>query len=131
MDILSKVSIQQKMVLPWMLPLAGLAYGYVTISPGVAENLLLIVGLLCLAGGIVSWLIGQRILTTLENAKRSIHGTANADFSYSPPIQGKDELAHLSYSLGNLTNSVRTLISKASADLEKQSATKEIDSGEE
>jgi methyl-accepting chemotaxis protein len=131
MEILTKVSIQQKLVFPWLLPLAGLAYGYATLPTDVAENLLLIIGVLCAAGGLASWLIGQRILTTLVNAKRSIDGTANADFSYSPPLQGKDELAHLSYSLGNLSNSVRTLISKASADLAEKNASKESDSNEE
>ena len=113
MDIFNKISLQNKLVAPWLLPLLGLLYGYISLPTGIAGNLMLVIALFCIAGGVVSWLLGHRILTTLTDATRSVNATANADFSYKPKMQGKDELAHLIYALGNLSNSVRTMIKES------------------
>jgi methyl-accepting chemotaxis protein len=109
MDIFNKVSIQNKMVLPWLLPIIGLMYGYVTLPAGVAGNLMLIIILLCATGVIGSWLLGHRVIVTLDNATRSANATANGDYSFKPKMVGKDELAKLIYTMGNLSNSVRQM----------------------
>jgi len=107
MDKLGKLSIQYKLLLPWLLPLAAMVYGFVSVPSEVAGTLLIVTTLLIVAGIIASWMQGHRILTVLTYAVKSANATANGDFRYDPPLQGKDELAHLIYTLGNLKNSVK------------------------
>jgi methyl-accepting chemotaxis protein len=116
MDIFNKISIQNKMVLPWVLPIIGLLYGYIALPAGVAGNLMLVVVLLCAAGGISSWLLGHRVVTTINNATKSANATANADYSFNPKVQGKDELAHLIYAMGNLSKSVRNMVKEGDSN---------------
>ena len=109
MDLFKKLSIQYKLIIPWILPLLGLIYGFIAIPSGVASNLLVVTTLLCVAGVIVTWMMGHRILTVLTYATKSANATANGDYRYEPPMRGRDELTHLIYTMGNLRNSVRAL----------------------
>ncbi len=110
MEQLNRFSIQYKMVLPWALPLLGLLYGYFTLPTGLASNILLITAMLCVAGAIVSWMLGQRVISGLGLAIKSANASANRDFSFDPPLTGQDELTHLLYTMGNLRTSFRSMV---------------------
>ena len=112
----NRLSIHYKLVIPWALPLLGLLYGFITLPSGIAGNLMLIPALLCSAGAIFSWLMGNKISNGLKTAVQSANATANGDFTFSPKTQGKDELAHLIYTMGNLSQSVRGLSKKGGND---------------
>ena len=107
MDLFSRISIQYKLVLPWLLPILGLVYAAISTPSGVMGNALIITALLCAAGLVATWLIGHKVLTTIAYATKSANATANRDFNYEPPMLGKDELAHLIYTMVNLRNSIR------------------------
>lgn len=114
MENLKRLSLQYKLVLPWLLPTAGLIYGFISLQDGMEKTILMILCLLSAAGAVMSWMQGHRILTVLTYATKSANATANRDFSYDPPMSGKDELTHLIYTLGNVRNSVRSMASKDS-----------------
>ncbi len=112
MEQLNRFNIQYKMVLPWALPLVGLIYAYLNLPQGSNGNTLVITALLCGAGALVSWMLGQRVLTGLNHAIKSANSSANGDYSYEPPMTGKDEMTHLIYTMVNLRNSVRSAVKK-------------------
>ena len=107
MEMYKRMSIQYKLVLPWLLPIIGLVYASLVAPSNVLGELLLVTGLLCGAGLIATWLIGHKVLTTIAYATKSANATANRDFTYEPPMLGRDELAHLIYTMVNLRNSIR------------------------
>ncbi|MCP5335036.1 MAG: PAS domain-containing protein [Oceanospirillaceae bacterium] len=107
-----KLSVQYKILLPWLGPVAGLVYGYTAGAEAPAAQVLGVVAILSLLGIVASWLIGRNVLTALTYAIKSINATANGDYSYAPPSSFKDELGHLLYSLINLRNSVKGRSSK-------------------
>ncbi len=109
MENVNRLSIHYKLVIPWALPLLGLLYGFITLPSGIAGNLMLITALLCSAGAIFSWMMGSKISTTLKLAVQSANATANGDYHFEPTMKGRDEMAHLIYTMVNLRNSVRTL----------------------
>ncbi|MEY8247386.1 MAG: hypothetical protein RPT11_03300, partial [Bermanella sp.] len=109
MEPLNRFSLQYKMVLPWGLPLLGLFYAYFSAPPSLASNILLLTAMLCVAGAIVSWLLGQRVITGLGQAIKSANASANRDFSFEPPLTGQDEVTHLLYTMGNLRSSFRAM----------------------
>ena len=111
MDSLSRMSIQYKFVSPWILPFIGLIYAFIAIPAEHAGNALIVLSLLCVAGLIGSWLYAHRYLMVLTYATRSANATANGDFSYEPVMKGKDELAKLIYTMVNLRNSMRSILS--------------------
>ncbi len=115
MEQLNRFNIQYKMVLPWALPLMGVIYAYLNLPQGYNANALVITALLCGAGALVSWMLGQRVLTGLTHAIKSANSSANGDYSYEPPMTGKDEITHLIYTMVNLRNSVRTAVKKGAA----------------
>ena len=121
MDALERISIQYKLIMPWLLPLVAIIYGAIVIPSESAGGFIAVATLLSIAGAIASWLQGRRILTVLALATKRANATANRDFSYDPPMRVKDELTHLIYTMGNLRNSLRSA-SKGSAD-------KAVDSG--
>ena len=116
MDILNKISLQNKMVMLWVLPILGLLYGYMVLPSGVAGNIMLVITLLCVVGAIGSWLIGHRVILNLNNAIKSANATANGDFSFQPKIQGKDEISHLIYAMGNLSKSVKSMTNSGESE---------------
>ena len=118
MEQLNRFNIQYKMVLPWALPLLGLIYAYLNLPQGSNGNTLVITALLCGAGALVSWMLGQRVLTGLTHAIKSANSSANGDYSYEPPMTGKDEMTHLIYTMVNLRNSVRTAIKKGGSSVD-------------
>lgn len=111
MDSLSRISIQYKFIMPWVLPVIGLIYVYSAMPSDQSGTPLLVLSLLCLAGLIASWLQAHKYLTVLVLATRSANATANGDYSYEPPMKGKDELAKLIYTMVNLRNSMRSALS--------------------
>ena len=118
MEQLNRFNIQYKMVLPWALPLLGLIYAYLNLPQGSNGNTLVITALLCGAGALVSWMLGQRVLTGLTHAIKSANSSANGDYSYEPPMTGKDEMTHLIYTMVNLRNSVRTAIKNGGSSVD-------------
>ena len=121
MDSLSRMSIQYKFIMPWILPLVGLVYAFITIPQEQAGSSLIVLNLLCLAGLIAHWMQAHKLLTVLVLATRSANATANGDYSYDPSTKGKDELAKLIYTMVNLRNSVRTMSSDKSGEKEANS----------
>ena len=117
MDSLSRMSIQYKFIMPWVLPLIGLVYAFISIPQEQAGNALIILSLLCAAGLIAHWMQAHKLLTVLLLATRSANATANGDYGYEPTTKGKDELAKLIYTMVNLRNSVKSIAS-SSADLD-------------
>lgn len=115
MEQLNRFNMQYKMVIPWALPLVGLIYAYMSMPQGTNGNALIITALLCGAGAVVSWMLGQRVLMGLTTAIKSANASANGDYSYEPPMTGRDEMTHLIYTMVNLRNSVRTAIKKGGA----------------
>jgi len=115
MEQLNRFSLQYKMVLPWALPLLGLFYAYFSAPQSLATNTLLVTAMLCVAGAIVSWVLGQRVITGLGQAIKSANASANRDFSFDPPLTGQDEITHLLYTMGNLRTSFRSMASNEGA----------------
>jgi methyl-accepting chemotaxis protein len=124
MEQLNRFNIQYKMVLPWALPLVGLVYAYMNMPQGTNGNALIITALLCGAGAIVSWMLGQRVLTGLTHAIKSANCSANGDYSYEPPMTGKDEMTHLIYTMVNLRNSVRSAAGKTGSSQDSDDTAK-------
>lgn len=112
MDVLNKMSIQYKLLLPWLGPLVAILYGVVALPTDVAGTFIAIASLLCVAGVISTWLQGRHILTTVALATKSATATANQDFTFEPGMRGKDELTHLIYTMVNLRNSMRSIFKK-------------------
>ncbi|MFT5594064.1 MAG: methyl-accepting chemotaxis protein [Oceanicoccus sp.] len=110
MDSLSRMSIQYKFLVPWILPLIGLIYAFISIPQQQAGAALIVLSLLCGAGLIAHWMQAHKILTVLALATRSANTTANGDYSYEPSVKGQDELAKLIYTMVNLRNSVKSLV---------------------
>ncbi len=65
MDFFNNISFKNKVLLPWLLPVIGLLYAYATLPTGVASNSVLVIILLCVIGGVVSWLIGHNASTLM------------------------------------------------------------------
>lgn len=123
MDSLSRMSIQYKFIMPWILPVIGLIYAFIAIPSEQAGSALIVLSLLCAAGLIASWMQAHKFLTVLVLATRSANATANGDYSYEPNTKGKDELAKLIYTMVNLRNSVKSAISGGlDSDVERQVA---------
>ena len=116
MEQLNRFSLQYKMVLPWALPLLGLFYAYFSAPQSLATNILLVTAMLCVAGAIISWMLGQRVVTGLGQAIKSANASANRDFSFDPPLTGQDEITHLLYTMGNLRTSFRSMASNEGAE---------------
>ena len=108
MNALERTSIQYKLIMPWLLSLVAIIYGAIVIPNESSGGFIAVASLLSVAGAIASWLQGRRILTVIALATKSANASANRDFSYEPPMRGKDELTHLIYTMGNLRNSLRT-----------------------
>jgi methyl-accepting chemotaxis protein len=121
-----KLSVQYKILLPWMGPLAGLIYGYTAGADAPVAQVLTVITALSLLGIVVSWLIGRNVLTALTYAVKSINATANGDYSYAPPAIFKDELGHLLYSLINLRNSIKNRAAKETSGSGTEDATRLI-----
>ena len=111
MDSLSRMSIQYKFIMPWVLPLIGLIYAFISIPQEQAGSALIVLSLLCAAGLIAHWMQAHKLLTVLLLATRSANATANGDYSYEPSTKGQDELAKLIYTMVNLRNSIRGMSS--------------------
>ena len=126
MEQLNRFNMQYKMVIPWALPLVGLIYAYMSMPQGSNGNALIITALLCGAGAVVSWMLGSRVLTGLTTAIKSANASANGDYSYEPPMTGRDEITHLIYTLVNLRNSVRTAIKKGGSKESSASSDSEM-----
>ncbi|MGK0445537.1 MAG: methyl-accepting chemotaxis protein, partial [Bermanella sp.] len=123
MDSLSRMSIQYKFIMPWILPVIGLIYAFIAMPNEQAGSALIVLSLLCAAGLIASWMQAHKFLTVLVLATRSANATANGDYSYEPNTKGKDELAKLIYTMVNLRNSVKSAISGGlDSDVERQVA---------
>ena len=128
MDSLSRMSIQYKFIMPWLMPIIGLVYAFIAIPSEQAGNALIVLSLLCAAGLIASWMQAHKFLTVLVLATRSANATANGDYSYKPSIKGKDELAKLIYTMVNLRNSVKDILSgDQDSDIDKQVAKENSD----
>ncbi len=110
MDGIARLSVQYKLILPWLLPAVGLVYLYASLPESVGMNALIILSLLTLAGMIASWLSGRRILIGMTQAVKCINGIANRDFTYAPEMSGRDEISHLIYALVNLSKSNKSLL---------------------
>jgi methyl-accepting chemotaxis protein len=111
MDSLSRMSIQYKFIMPWILPTIGLVYAFIALPAEQSNTALLVLSLLCAAGLIASWMQAHKFLTVLVLATRSANASANGDYSYEPSIKGKDELGKLIYTMVNLRNSVKSMTS--------------------
>ncbi|MGB3666801.1 MAG: methyl-accepting chemotaxis protein [Bermanella sp.] len=128
MDSLSRMSIQYKFIMPWLMPIIGLVYAFIAIPSEQAGNALIVLSLLCAAGLIASWMQAHKFLTVLVLATRSANATANGDYSYKPSIKGKDELAKLIYTMVNLRNSVKDILSgDQDSDIDKQVAKENLE----
>jgi methyl-accepting chemotaxis protein len=110
--------------MPWILPLVGLVYAFITIPQEQAGNALIVLSLLCLAGLIAHWMQAHKLLTVLVLATRSANATANGDYSYDPSTKGKDELAKLIYTLVNLRNSIKGIVSSTDTSNQKENEAK-------
>ncbi|GAA6134820.1 hypothetical protein NBRC116188_16100 [Oceaniserpentilla sp. 4NH20-0058] len=109
MDSIKRMSIQYKFIAPWLFPVVGLIYAFISIPSEYSGNALLVLSLLCAMGIISSWVYAHRFLMVLAFATRSANATANGDYSYEPEMKGKDELAKLIYTMVNLRNTVKGL----------------------
>ncbi|MAA72864.1 MAG: chemotaxis protein [Bermanella sp.] len=128
MDSLSRMSIQYKFIMPWLMPIIGLVYAFIAIPSEQAGNALIVLSLLCAAGLIASWMQAHKFLTVLVLATRSANATANGDYSYKPSTKGKDELAKLIYTMVNLRNSVKDILSgDQDSDIDKQVAKENLE----
>jgi len=107
MDGYQRMSIQYKLLLPWILPLLGIIFLAFTLPTEQTTVSMTVIGLLFVGGVVSTWLAGHKILMGIALAQKSLDATLKGDYSYIPSAKGQDELSKLLYALGNLTNELK------------------------
>ncbi|WP_396587206.1 methyl-accepting chemotaxis protein [Bermanella sp. R86510] len=101
------MSIQYKLLLPWILPLLGIIFLAFILPSEQTTVSMTVIGLLFVGGVVSTWLAGHKILMGVALAQKSLDATIKGDYSYIPSAKGQDELSKLLYALGNLTNELK------------------------